>query len=82
MANRVIGRRRPKIAIANTNIIINDCQVLLGHPNPAQATSSARLFGKQLTDVVARAKCVNMSDVYTAMVDIQKKLEAGIPLCN
>ena len=79
---RVLGSLKQQMAIADTHMAVNGCQVLLGHPDPARATATAKLFKVQLSGVITRASCVNMSDFYTAYVEISRKLEIGENICN
>ena len=79
---RVFGSLQPKIALASTNMVVNDCQVLLGHPAPAHATRTAKEFALMLAKTMNRSRCVNMSDIYNQAVEVQRKLVAGEALWN
>ncbi len=79
---RVLRGMKQQVALVDTHIVANDCQVLLGHPDPAHAKKAAKEFAGILSIAVSRAKCVNMSDIYNGMYEVQKKIEAGIPLWN
>ncbi len=79
---KVIGRKRPRIALADTKMSINSCQVLMGHPDPAHAQATADRFKGQLSSVISRAGCVTMGDFYAAHANICKKLELGESLIN
>ncbi len=79
---RVLGSLKQQMAIADTHMAVNGCQVLMGHPDPARATATAKLFKNQLASVIDRARCVNMSDIYNASIEVQRKLEIGESICN
>ncbi len=81
---RIIHNKKPKqgMAIADCKIAINGCQVLMGHPDPAHATATARQFKAHLADVINRAGCVNMSDFYNAYLEVNRKLEIGESIWN
>ena len=79
---KVIGRKRPRMALADTKMSINGCQVLMGHPDPAHAQATAKVFKGQLSSVISRAGCVTMGDYYNANMAIYKKLELGESLIN
>ena len=74
---KVIGRKRPKIALADTKMSINGCQVLMGHPDPAHAQATAKVFKGQLSDVISRAGCVTMGDFYNASFEMNQRLAEG-----
>lgn len=78
----MLGSLKQKIALADTKMAVNGCQVLLGHPDPAHATRMAGEFAKMLQITLTRSRCVNMSDIYNGMLEVQRKIEAGIPLWN
>lgn len=79
---RVLNGLKQKMALADTHMAVNGCQVLMGHPNPAHATRTAKEFKEQLSGVIARARCVNMSDIYNEMAEVQRKIVAGETLWN
>jgi hypothetical protein len=76
------GQKRKKIALADTKMSINGCQVLMGHPDPNHAQSTAIQFKGHLESAFARASCVTMGDFYDANTAIYKKLELGESLWN
>ncbi len=80
--SKVIGRKRQKMALADTHMAVNGCQVLMGHPDPAHAQAMAKVFKGQLSSVISRAGCVTMGDFYDANMAIYKKLELGESLWN
>jgi len=73
---------KQQMAIADTHIAVNGCQVLVGHLNPAHATATAKEFKHQLGRAISRAGCVNMSDFYSAYIRVNEIIEAGEALCN
>ena len=73
---------RPKMAMANTYIVINDCMVIIGHPDPNVATKTAKGFGKELGALVKRARCYNLHDMYEASFLIRERMDSGEPLLN
>ena len=79
---RVLRGIKQQMAIADTHMAVNGCQVLLGHPDPARATATAKLLKSQLSAALTRASCVNMSDIYNASIEVQRKLEIGESICN
>ncbi len=74
---RILRGMKQSMALADTKMSINGCQVLMGHPDPAHVTATAKQFKGHLADVIARAGCVNMGDIYNNYVDVQKKIELG-----
>ncbi len=80
--SKVFGPKPQKIALADTKMSINGCQVLMGHPDPAHAQATAKVFKGQLSSVISRAGCVTMGDYYNACADIHKKIELGESLIN
>ena len=72
----------PKIAMADTHIAINGCRLFLGHPNKQTAVASAKGFGGMLAVTIARAKCLNVSDMYKASLMVRGKMLAGESVCN
>ena len=79
---RVLGSLKQQMALADTHMAVNGCQVLLGHPDPACATAAAKMFKSQLSSALTRASCVNMSDIYNQMAEVQRRAVAGETLFN
>jgi hypothetical protein len=88
--SKVFGPKPQKIALADTKMSINGCQVLMGHPDPAHAQATAKVFKGQLSSVISRAGCVTMGDFYSASIEMSQRLAEGRPchkmfdagLCN
>ena len=79
-----IGKRSPhvpktaaRLAMCDTKMAVNGCQVFLGHPDPALAQATARIFKGQLSDMIARAKVPNISDMFGAHLRVCERLKAG-----
>lgn len=79
---KAAGQKRPRMALADTKMSINGCQVLMGHSDPAHAQATAKVFKGQLSSVISRASCFTMGDFYAANADIHKKIELGESLIN
>ena len=74
---KAAGQKRPRMALADTKMSINGCQVLMGHPDPVHAQVTAIQFKGQLASALNRAGCATMGDFYDANTAIYKKLELG-----
>ena len=70
----------PKIAMADAHVAVNGCQVFLCHPDPNRATASAKGFKEMLCKTIARAKCVNLHDMYLASFAMRERIESGVKL--
>ncbi len=81
-ALRRIRKSLPKIAMVDAHVAINGCQVFLGHPDPDKATASAKGFQKMLSVTIARAKCLNVSDMYNASFMVRDRVLNGEPIWN
>jgi len=79
---RIRRKMGQKIALADTKMAANGCQILLGHPDPRRATATAKEFAGWLATTINRSRCVNMSDLYNSYVEIQRKLEMKESLIN
>lgn len=80
--SKVFKNQPQKISLADTKMSINGCQVLMGHPDPAHAQATAKVFKGQLSDVIRRAGSYTMGDFYAANIEICKKIEMGESLIN
>ena len=75
--SRIAKGMQQGVAIADTRMVVGDCVVLVGHPDPVRAKSVAREFALMMAKTLNRAKCVNMSDIYNKSLDVRKQIEAG-----
>jgi len=78
---RRVGRS-PKIAMSDTNIVINGCRIFSGHPDPNRAHAVGKVFGKMLGKMVSRSRCVNVNDLYKESVSMRSRLLDGGGICN
>ena len=80
---RRIGKKMsPKLALADTHIVINGCKVFLGHLNGSRAVSSAKKFNGFLGITLFRSKCVNLHDLYGQSFLMREKILNGEPIWN
>ena len=77
--NKIFGKPRQNIALADTKMSINGCQLLMGHPDPSHAQATADQFKGQLESVISRA---TMDDFYSANRAIYRQLISGESLIN
>lgn len=79
MGNKARFRKTVKqpVALADTHMQVNGCQVLLGHPDANKARQTAAVFKKMLGETVARAKMVNIGDMYNAHFEMCERLKDG-----
>lgn len=75
--HRIKKQLNQPIAIANTKVTVNGCQIMLAHPNRRKAVASAREFPAWLASLSERARCVNIGDLYAAHFAMLERLEAG-----
>lgn len=71
------SRARPRMALADTRVQINGCQVLVGSPDPIRAQRVAEGFRPMLTTALARARVPNLSDYYNAHFEMCKRIKSG-----
>jgi hypothetical protein len=65
------------IAMANTHMVLNECRIYMGSPDPAKAKHEAKMFGKFLTSLMKRARIPNMSDVYAHHFEMCDRFAKG-----
>ncbi len=75
--NLAKARQLPRMALSDTHIAVNGCQVFLGHPDPTKAKQTAESFKKMLSVAIARSRVPNMSDMYNAHFQMCERLKAG-----
>lgn len=74
---RIKKQLKQPIAMANTKMTVNGCQVFLAHPNPTVAKKSAEKFVGFMNYLNERARLVNIRDLYEAHFQLLQKLAAG-----
>ena len=79
---RLKRRMGSKVAIADTGMVINGCQIFLGNSNPVKATSESKRFSEMLRATLERASIPNMSDMYKVMTDVRGRLLVGGSILN
>ena len=77
--DKIFGAPKQKVALADTKMSINGCQLLMGHPDPSHAQATADQFKGQLESVIGRA---TMNDFYSANRAIYRQLISGESLIN
>ncbi|MCK5610249.1 hypothetical protein KAR91_50720 [Candidatus Pacearchaeota archaeon] len=66
---------KKKIAMVDTKMAINGCQVLLAHPDPVKATQTARKFAEAFPAMMARSRVPNMQDFYKSHFEACEKMK-------
>ena len=69
--------RNRKIALCDAHMVVNDCRVFLGHPDPIKAEKTAQDFKKQIGKTIARAKSPNLHDMYDVHFRMCENLALG-----
>lgn len=74
ISRKIQSGMKRKIAMVDSKLSINDCMIFLGHPNASHASASAEGFKAMLPKALARARCVNLADIYSALNGVHKSL--------
>lgn len=64
--NQVIRpiHKKARVALVDTHMAINGCQILLAHPDPGHADKVAKEFAGAFPVMMSRSKVPNMQDYY------------------
>ncbi len=65
------------VALADTNLELNGCKVMVAHPDPARAQKVAAEFRNILTYNIGRARVPNLGDMYRHHFAQCEKIKAG-----
>lgn len=80
--HRVRKNLKQSLALTDTKVMFNNCRILLANPNPSVAAEAAKHFPDFLARTTARARLVNVRDLYAEHLHILEKLEAGESLLD
>lgn len=64
----------PRIAMVDAHMVVDDCRVFIGHPNPDHAKKVAKGFQAMMTETLERAQKPNLGDLYKVMVGAHAQL--------
>ena len=74
---RRVLRKKQGVAMADTRVVLNGCQVVLVHPDPVRAAQAARKFTEAFPVMMARSRVPNMQDFYKSHFEACRQMKAS-----